>query len=102
LDRSTRALFVESIFKRAACRRFGLSYYLIAKISRSDHPGSYERASPSHPTLGPFIPFIEGYLEEDKQLPVKQRHTVMDVFSKKYGKLRLFVLPDAYPLQVLS
>ena len=77
-----RALFVESISKRAACRRFGLSYYLIAKISRSDHPGSYQRASPAHPKLGPFIPFIEGYLEEDKHLPVKQRHTKQRIYDR--------------------
>jgi hypothetical protein len=70
-----RALFVESISKREASRRFGLSYYLIDKISRSDRPGSYQRASPPRPKLASFIPFIDGYLAEDEHLPVKQRHT---------------------------
>jgi|GEM_PF-95232 len=77
-----RALFVESISKREACRRFGLSYYLIDQISRRDTPGRYQRASPVHPKLAPFIPFIEGYLAEDQHFPVKQRHTKQRIYDR--------------------
>jgi len=77
-----RALFIEKISKRAASLRFGLSYYLIDKISAQESPGSYQRASPPHPKLGPYIPFIEGYLEEDKHLPVKQRHTKQRIYDR--------------------
>ena len=47
-----RALFVEKISKREASRRFGLSHYLINKISVQESPGTYQRASPAHPKLG--------------------------------------------------
>lgn len=77
-----RALFVEKISKRAACRRFDLSYYLIEKISSQESPGTYQRASPPHPKLGPYISFIEGYLDEDKKLPVKQRHTKQRIYDR--------------------
>src|SRR5215469_11898436 len=77
-----RALFVERISKREACRRFGLSYYLIDKISSQESPGIYQRASLPHPKIGPYIPFIEGYLEEDKKLPVKQRHTKQRIYDR--------------------
>jgi transposase len=77
-----RALFVEKISKREACLRFDLTYYMVDQISRSECPGSYQRASPASPKLGPYISFIECYLEEDKSLPVKQRHTKRRIYER--------------------
>ena len=77
-----RALFVEKISKREASRRFGLSHYLINKISVQESPGTYQRASPAHPKLGPYLSIIDGYLEEDKQLPLKQRHTKQRIYDR--------------------
>jgi transposase len=77
-----RALFVEKISKREACIRFDLTYYMVDKISQRESPGSYQRASPDHPKLGPYIAFIDGYLAEDKQLPVKQRHTKQRIYER--------------------
>jgi transposase len=76
------ALFVEQISKREASRRFGLSYWLINKISRQECPFPYQRASPDFPKLSPFIPFIEGYLAEDKDFPLKQRHTKKRIYER--------------------
>ena len=97
-----RALFVESISKREACRRFGLSFYLIDKIFRSDHPGRYRRASSPHPKLGPFIPFIEGYLAEDKHLPVKHAKNTppcerVEILRRPIRRLCTTVSRTAYP-----
>jgi transposase len=77
-----RAVLVEKMSKREASRKFGFSYYLIAKICSQEHPGSYQRASPAHPKLGPYISIIDGYLEEDKKLPVKQRHTKRRIYDR--------------------
>jgi transposase len=77
-----RAVLVEKMSKREASRQFGFSYYLIAKICSQERPGSYQRASPAHPKLGPYISIIDGYLEEDKKLPVKQRHTKQRIYDR--------------------
>jgi transposase len=77
-----RAVLVDKVSKREASRQFGLSYYLITKICSQESPCRYQRASPPHPKLGPYIAFIEGYLEEDKQLPVKQRHTKQRIYDR--------------------
>jgi transposase len=77
-----RALLVDNMSKRSAAEHFGLGYRLIDKISRNETPGTYERTSPSVTKLTPFIPFIEGYLAEDKLLPRKQKHTKKRIYER--------------------
>jgi transposase len=77
-----RALFVEKISKREASRRFKLSFRTIHKIASSASPGTYRRTRAPVTKLSSFLPFIEGYLEEDKSLPLKQRHTKKRIFER--------------------
>jgi len=76
------ALFVENISKRAACKRFGLSFRTIQKIAAQPQPGSYRRRPRSETTISPFLSHIEGYLTEDKTQPRKQRHTCKRIYER--------------------
>ena len=69
------ALFVEKISKREACRRFRLNFRTIQKIFHNEMPADYDRTASSATKITPFLPIIQGYLDEDKSLPPKQRHT---------------------------
>jgi hypothetical protein len=68
------ALFVEKISQREAARRFNLNFRTIQKIYNKEVPVEYERAG-VETKITLYLPFIEQYLEEDKALPRKQRHT---------------------------
>ena len=63
-----RALFVEKISQREACRRFKLNFRTIQKIARNTSPGHYERTASVPAKIAPFIPFIESYLAEDQAI----------------------------------
>jgi transposase len=76
------ALFVEKISKRAACKRFGLSFRTIQKVAAHPEPGSYHRRPPSATTISPFLSHIEGYLTEDKSQPRKQHHTCKRIYER--------------------
>jgi len=95
-----RALFVDKMSKREAARHFDVGYHTIAKISRNERPGVYKRARPPVTKITPFIPFIEGYLAEDKLLPRKQKHTRKNAFSNGYSKstaILTVIVPSARP-----
>ena len=77
-----RALLVDKMSKRAAARHFGLNYRTINTIYHNETPGTYERTHPSETKLTPFLPFIEGYLAEDKLLPRKQKHTKKRIYER--------------------
>ena len=77
-----RALFVDKMSKREAARHFGVGYHTIVKISRNESPGDYVRVNAPATKLTPFIPFIEGYLAEDKTLPRKQQHTKKRIYER--------------------
>jgi transposase len=68
------ALFVEKISQREAARRFNLNFRTIQKIYNKEVPVEYDRAG-VETKITLYLPFIEQYLEEDKALPRKQRHT---------------------------
>ena len=76
------ALFVEKISKRAACKRFGLSFRTIQKVAGNPQPGSYHRRPLSETTISPFLGQIEGYLTEDQSQPRKQRHTSKRIYER--------------------
>lgn len=76
------ALFVEKISKRAACKRFGLSFRVIQKVAANPEPGSYHRRPRSETTISPFLFHIDGYLAEDKSQPRKQHHTCKRIYER--------------------
>lgn len=46
-------------------------------------PPSYQRQQPiKKPKLGPWLGVIDAILSDDKQRPVKQRHTAKRIFER--------------------
>ena len=72
-----RAVLVEGISKREACRRFGLHWDTLQKILTHGSPPGYRRvAKVDRPTIGPWLQKLEALIEEAKAQPRKQRYTV--------------------------
>lgn len=70
-------------------REFGLARETVRKMLRySIPPGYLRKESVRRPKLGPWLGVIDATLEEDKNRPVKQRHTAKRIFDRlrqEYG-----------------
>ena len=69
--------------QREAARVFNISRDTVAKMMTFSVPPGYRRtAEVRRPKLDLFIPIIEGWLEADRSMPRKQRHTAKRVFDR--------------------
>jgi len=69
--------------QREAARVFNISRDTVAKMMTFSVPPGYRRAAEvRRPKLDLFIPIIEGWLEADRSMPRKQRHTAKRVFDR--------------------
>ena len=69
--------------QRQAAKAFNISRDTVAKMMTFSVPPGYRRtAEVRRPKLDPFIPIIEGWLEADRSMPRKQRHTAKRVFDR--------------------
>lgn len=81
--RVRRAVRVEGKSQRAVAREFGLSRGTVQKMLQYAVPPGYQRQQPvKRPKLGPWVGIIDAILDEDKQRPVKQRHTAKRIFDR--------------------
>jgi transposase len=81
--RVRRAVRVEGKSQRAVAREFGLSRDTVRKMLQYAVPPGYQRQQPiRRPKLGPWLGVIDAILEDDKQRPVKQRHTAKRIFDR--------------------
>jgi transposase len=81
--RVRRAVRVEGKSQRAVAREFGLSRDTVRKMLRYAVPPGYQRQQPiKRPKLGPWLGVIDAILNDDKQRPVKQRHTSKRIFER--------------------
>ncbi len=81
--RVRRAGRVEGQRQRAAAREFGLSRETVRKVLQYAVPPGYQRQQPiKRPKLGPWLGVIDAIPNDDKQRPVKQRHTSKRVFER--------------------
>ena len=81
--RVRRAVRVEGRSQRAVARDFGLSRETVRKMLQFAVPPGYQRQQPiKRPKLGPWLGVIDAILEDDKQRPVKQRHTAKRIFER--------------------
>jgi transposase len=81
--RVRRAVRVEGRSERAVAREFGLSRETVRKMLEYAVPPGYQRQQPiKRPKLGPWLGVIDAILADDKQRPVKQRHTAKRIFDR--------------------
>jgi len=70
-------------------REFGLSRETVRKMLEYAVPPGYQRQQPiKRPKLEPWLGVIDAILADDKQRPVKQRHTakrILDRLKDEYG-----------------
>jgi len=81
--RIRRAVLVEGRSQRSVAREFGVARETVRKMLGYSIPPGYRRKEPpKRPKLGPWIGVIDAILEEDKNQPVKQRHTAQRIFDR--------------------
>ena len=60
------------------------SFNTVKKYAYQDNwsPDNLPNIDPqNYPTLGPFIPIIDEWLDNDRRVPRKQRHTISRIFG---------------------
>jgi len=81
--RVRRAVLVDGKSQRAVAREFGLSRDTVRKMLQYAVPPGYQRQQPiKRPKPGPWLGVIDAILSDDKQRPVKQRHTSKRIFER--------------------
>src|SRR3546814_13029202 len=69
--------------QRAAAKRFNVSRETVRKMLSFSSPPGYRRQSvPQRPQLDGFVAIIDGWLEGDRSVRRKQRHTAKRVFDR--------------------
>jgi len=72
-----RAVLVDGLSKRQACRQFKIHFKTLQKILTHPAPPGYQRvAKRERPVIGPWLTRLRELLEENRELPRKQRYTV--------------------------
>ena len=73
----------EGMSQCKAAKTFDISRDTVRKMMSFSVPPGYRRqAAVRRPKLEAFIPIIEGWLEADRQMPRKQRHTAKRAFDR--------------------
>jgi hypothetical protein len=69
--------------QREAARHFNISRDSVAKMMAFSVPPRYRRSAPvKRPKLDAFTGIIDGWLEGDREVHRKQRHTAKRVFER--------------------
>jgi transposase len=81
--RIRRRVLVEGISKRQILRETGMHWTTLEKILSVSSPPGYQRVVPCRkPRIGPYLGRIEAILEQDKEMPKKQRHTAKRIWER--------------------
>ncbi len=70
---------------REISRRTGLSFQTVQKYAYQEDWSEDQLPNiepQSYPILGDFIPIIDQWLDEDRKIPRKQRHTIQRIFNR--------------------
>jgi transposase len=82
-DLVRRMYYRENLSKREISRRTGYHRRTINRMLQYSAPPGYRFNKPRPKSkLGPFIPIIDQILEQDRQAPKKQRHTIQRIFDR--------------------
>lgn len=77
-----RRVLVEGVSKRQVCRETGLHWDTLQKMLEHPKPPGYRRTRSRQTKLDAYRPMIERMLQEDKQLPRRQRHTAKRIYER--------------------
>ena len=78
-----RLACAEGMSQREAAKHFNISRDTVRKmLSYSEPPGYRRTAAVRRPKLEAFILVIDAWLDEDRDVPRKQRHTAKRVFDR--------------------
>jgi len=81
--RKVRLACAEGVSQRQAARHFNISRDSVRKILAFSVPPGYRRTAPvKRPKLDGFTEIIDGWLEGDRGVHRKQRHTAKRVFER--------------------
>jgi transposase len=81
--RKVRLACAEGMSQREAARHFGVSRDSVRKMLAFSVPPGYRRTAPvKRPKLDGFTGIIDGWLEGDRGVHRKQRHTAKRVFER--------------------
>ena len=67
---------------KTIARETGHSKNTVKKILNGEYSGYKARQQQPFPVLGPYLGIIDRWLEQDKQRPIKQRHTAVRIFHR--------------------
>ena len=82
-----RAVMVEGVSKREACRRFGLHWDTLGRMLDHPAPPGYQRvANADRPVIGPWMGRLAELLEANREMPRKQRYTVKRMWETIQGE----------------
>jgi len=82
-DLVRRLHYRQGLSRHEIARRTGLHRTTINKMLRYSRPPGYRRQHPrSQPKLGSFLAIIDQILDNDRQAPVKQRHTAKRILER--------------------
>jgi hypothetical protein len=83
LYRKVRLACAEGMSQREATRHFNISRDSVSKMMAFSVPPGYRRTAPvKRPKLDAFTGIIDGWLEGDREVHRKQRHTAKRVFER--------------------
>lgn len=81
--RKVRLACAEGMSQREAAQHFNISRDTVAKMMAFSVPPGYRRTAPvKRPKLDAFTGIIDGWLEGDREVHRKQRHTAKRVFER--------------------
>ena len=83
MDRKVRLACAEGMSPREAARHFNISRDSVRKIMAFSIPPGYRlKAAVKRPKLGAFTGIIDAWLEGDREVHRKQRHTSKRLFER--------------------
>ena len=87
LYKKVRLACAEGMSKRAAAKHFNISRGTVEEMSAFSVPPGYRRDKPlRRPKLDGFTEFIDAWLEADKAVHRKQRHTAKRIWERLHTK----------------
>src|SRR5260370_24660572 len=82
-ERVRRAVQVEGKSERQVAREYGLARETVRKMLQYSIPPGYRRQQPAkRPKLDPWVGVVDAILNEERERPLKQRHTAKRIHQR--------------------